>query len=136
MLSGTRINAVHAGPSDHLKHSVTELPSLPKEKLTLSSPPKTWSLATRPTSLVTEDISTKPGTILPPQVSSQKSVSHTLQEMEKLKLAPKLALEKANSPNTLAIKDQLLPPEPQLPFNQTSKPMDQWKPHSTYTLTS
>lgn len=109
--SETKLHAVHAGLSDHLKHSATELPSPLKERLTSSSHPKTWSLATRPILLVTEDISTKLGPILPTQVLSQKPVSHTPQEKELLKLAPKLALELVNSPNMLAKEIPLLPPE-------------------------
>jgi len=88
--SETKPNAVPAGLSPPLKHSLIELAS--KVVKMSSSLHKIWSLVTQPTTDATVVTSTKLGTISIKLVSSLTHVTHTLLVLEILVLATTLVL--------------------------------------------
>jgi len=125
-----------AGLSALQRHSATDSLSPPRARPTSSSPPRTQSLAIRATSPVMVVTSTELGTTSPALVLLPMLACHTPLARAQLLHAQLNALAQAPGPNTSAKLAQLLPPEPLLESNLRSRPMDPWRPPSTYTPTS
>jgi len=98
----------------------------------LSSPHKTWLLATLLTTVVAVDISTTLGNSCKTLESSQMLATHIPLKVE----FPPNALYAQTPQNTTAKPALLLKPPTQLTSKLKSMPMDPWKPHSMCMRTS
>ena len=136
--SETNHNAVHAGPSDQLKHSQTDS-LLPQREASMKfSPHKTWYLVTRATMDVQVDTSTRPGNILPALVLLLTSATHTSQpqELPHHALLSAMMVQLKLATDTSASQTLLLTQPPFQPLRPNSTPTDQLKEVSQYTKTS
>jgi len=129
-------NADPAGLSLDQKLFQTDSVFPPKEQSTLSSPQKTWLLATRPTSDAMVATLQLNGSTSRTKVSVPMLASPTPQVAERLLLAEPPVLMAQPRRDTHVSRTQLSRQPPLPRFSLKSRRTDPWKPDSPYMLTS